>query len=1235
MNKESNFFYVKGTDLDHFYKDLKAAEDNYIDDIGSTVLKLGKLNEIFAKKVLSYENIEYDSSDTCTDIIYKIRTGVINTKFRDNISEKLKIIDYMNELRVERNFEIHADEDKLTSSEYIFKRNTSSKEMLMKMHEILKWYLIDLTKQISYTDEMKFEDPSKFNIHKNEIKKKEEEIYYIKRQIDDLNGLLKQSEQEKINNEADLEKMSRSVSRLEIQKKELRDRLKSDENELADIRVKADEEKRQAIERVENQIKSEYDIKLKEIQHQGEIEKMQNEAELVSVKTDIFQKNVIIDKLKSEINILKGKSENSSQLEKELQNLLSQKEELECKQVHLTSLINNYKNKIVDLKAEYDERLKKEKELLESEINSYKSEIMRIKKQADYEKKEALKNMEAKLNKEHSEKLKLIQTEREITIQENVLEVEKIKCSIAEKNTLINKLQNEISSLKLKSEKSDNLEGQLKKINDEKSSLENKYIQLNSVIISYDDKIKELENEYTIKIEQEKKSLYKDYENKLNRALEQLNNVEDNIKSKDYEIVQYKNEILRLERQTENLKSIKDSLNNVEEQKNKLEYTVYELNKKIAQKDEEINRSRSTLNRIINDYEKRIDTISSEKEEKIRELRDEYNNTNKKLKEKERYLIKSEEENLKLKNDIKKLKENNEDELSKKINEICAKEEAVDIQLNKLRKIYEECFNTTRKYQELLKESEKCIKRNENDKFVPQKKLIKAEIKVQDRDFDSSLNGYREKVKETKEKVEYVNEIINEKIFNTGEFKDFYKGFLEVGGDKLRLLYTMISKISMSSIIINKSKEIIFNSKEDELMDYIERKSESLKVLSDGEIRLKIYYRLLNLCGCSAEPVYDKRRFMSALDNVINTTYSMFESSGDFDSGEDKVKSINNYCMEKVINYFMKRNIDEDKPEKANLIDNIYISFSKLPYDKKEEIRTKLKLDSISEPFIKREINVNPKGFVTTVLSSGGFISILLTDSFMTSISDVNNGLILNQGQKLQKQIIPLFIMQLSYLSRDLNLNKINLDNYEQMISVWRNKKSEFDNISMQINIKDKVLNSLLKDKEENEDKLKKFKAVENSLYNTYGIKSDEFNKFVLDSEKKVHLPSYNSYSDAQYKNKEAMENIKNERQKLGLVKSIFSKEMWKNQSSRIVNDINISAIEKTLIKEATESEHFESEYSVIKKLKNDIDKTAAIINKIKSEIDDKEKRIRETSLSIDEFRKKCADISMEYPDII
>lgn len=79
----------------------------------------------------------------------------------------------MNELRIERNFEIHADEHKLTSSEYIFKRNTSSKEMLMKMHEILKWYLVELTGQVIYIDDMNFEEPSKFNIHKNQIREME------------------------------------------------------------------------------------------------------------------------------------------------------------------------------------------------------------------------------------------------------------------------------------------------------------------------------------------------------------------------------------------------------------------------------------------------------------------------------------------------------------------------------------------------------------------------------------------------------------------------------------------------------------------------------------------------------------------------------------------------------------------------------------------------------------------------------------------------------------------------------------------------------------------------------------------------------------------------------------------------------------------------------------------------------------------------------------------------------
>ena len=92
---------------------------------------------------------------------------------------------------------------------------------------------------------------------------------------------------------------------------------------------------------------------------------------------------------------------------------------------------------------------------------------------------------------------------------------------------------------------------------------------------------------------------------------------------------------------------------------------------------------------------------------------------------------------------------------------------------------------------------------------------------------------------------------------------------------------------------------------------------------------------------------------------------------------------------------------------------------------------------------------------------------------------------------------------------------------------------------------------------------------------------------------------------------------------------------MWKNQSSRLVHDINKSSIEKALIDEACKSPYFETEYGEIIKLKKDIEKTQAIIKNIKKEIDDKEGRIKEATSSIDELKKKCSNISNEYPDII
>ena len=150
-----------------------------------------------------------------------------------------------------------------------------------------------------------------------------------------------------------------------------------------------------------------------------------------------------------------------------------------------------------------------------------------------------------------------------------------------------------------------------------------------------------------------------------------------------------------------------------------------------------------------------------------------------------------------------------------------------------------------------------------------------------------------------------------------------------------------------------------------------------------------------------------------------------------------------------------------------------------------------------------------------------------------------------------------------------------------------------------------------------------------------YAVKSDEFHNYVLSSDKKKSISSYESYSKMIEENMEVMKNIKSERKKLGLVKSIFLKEMWKNQSMKLVNDFNMTATEKLLVSEAAKSKYFEEEYAEVLKVKSDLDKAKSVINNVNNVINEKNRLINETNTAISELQKKCDSISKEYVYIV
>ena len=75
-------------------------------------------------------------------------------------------------------------------------------------------------------------------------------------------------------------------------------------------------------------------------------------------------------------------------------------------------------------------------------------------------------------------------------------------------------------------------------------------------------------------------------------------------------------------------------------------------------------------------------------------------------------------------------------------------------------------------------------------------------------------------------------------------------------------------------------------------MEYINRKAKELKNLSDEEIRLKIYYRLIKLTDLQYRKIYERKSFVETLDDIVNAGYSILESKKDFIGGDLKLKKL-------------------------------------------------------------------------------------------------------------------------------------------------------------------------------------------------------------------------------------------------------------------------------------------------------------------------------------------------------
>lgn len=174
----------------------------------------------------------------------------------------------------------------------------------------------------------------------------------------------------------------------------------------------------------------------------------------------------------------------------------------------------------------------------------------------------------------------------------------------------------------------------------------------------------------------------------------------------------------------------------------------------------------------------------------------------------------------------------------------------------------------------------------------------------------------------------------------------------------------------------------------------------------------------------------------------------------------------------------------------------------------------------------------------------------------------------------------------------------------------------------------------LMREKLELEINQKELSEAYDSLLRRYGSYESEFKNLVMNSEKRVLLPSYFYYDDLCNKKKLAEKHINESKNKIGTLKSIFSIEVWKDQANKFINESNMLEAEKLLIKEAKQKPYFKKEYSVFLELEDQIQKVNESMEKNKEMLKSKDALVDNIGSKIIDLQKQLTTMKNAYIDI-
>ena len=632
----------------------------------------------------------------------------------------------------------------------------------------------------------------------------------------------------------------------------------------------------------------------------------------------------------------------------------------------------------------------------------------------------------------------------------------------------------------------------------------------------------------------------------------ELKKVKRDISLKDNQINNLREKIIDLAQQSKSVGELNRIIIAIKKEKEELKKHESFLIERIASHKYEIEQ-------IRNIYEKEI--------EKIDAVRDECIENHRMLAKKESLLVRTEVDKQQIRSML--------DELEEKDSIIEEKERIIEIQLEAIRNSYEKLLELTNRYQD---DSETIIfsYNDELKKILGTDKLeIKTELNFEDGNIYNRITEYNKSIEDIKKKIVLFKGILDDKIKKSIKYSDFYNAFLNLNGNKLRVLYSMVSNWNKSNLsLLSKSKEwLLKKSSEESFLDIVTKTIDEIKNISDDQIKLLLYYKLLRISQIKVKNICNRKNFVKAIDSMIQSAYVILTETKDFNYYLSKTHAIKVYYLKKVIEKLKNRY--KNIKFRDELIFKIYDEIVKLSFKNEVYFAESLKIDVMNEHSLKASIKKQTFEFLKDITASSHETAReqLSLEKFLTGPFRIMLFISAGDGfnSRYLDQVIPLFVGEVLISDSLTYSTKVDFDSYNRMIDVWKNKQNFYRD---KFNEKNDICEKL------------------NDLLNE---------KIILE------------------RNIESL---------------CHEEETLKQKYAKKINESNFIQIQTKIIEEAKDSFFFRKEYDVFNEIKNSLGEIDNNLHNNKKILEEKKSIISIMELKLEKLNNHLDSIKELYPDI-